>query len=74
MRLATLTSLDNSAVKVLGSTDDGWIHLQIFVSQLAATGVKASPQDASGWDQLVIEDVSGANTVKAVLLSHSDVL
>ncbi|GBF90459.1 peptidase S8 [Raphidocelis subcapitata] len=53
VRLARAGQLDDPAITVLGSTDDGWTRLSIDVAALSAG------TDAREFDRIVFKDVSG---------------
>ncbi|GLC52478.1 hypothetical protein PLESTB_000633700 [Pleodorina starrii] len=56
------TAAYQNGVAVLGSDDDGWIRFQIALAQLSILpGVVTTQQlaDTSGWNRIVIRDISG---------------
>ena len=67
MRLARADLIDEAAVTVRGSDDDGWIRLTISPAALApdaasspAAGASGAGAGAASYDRIVFRDVSGA--------------
>lgn len=60
VRLSSPSHLSDGVVRVLGQTEDGWIHLQLLTDELssASPGVKNS-NSVAGWNKIVFKDISG---------------